>query len=292
MIKKALVWLSILYTIYNLLQKARKINYNKIVFSTAKQLPFVRNKIDKKMNEIKMGMLLELIKNFDQLTHFESLPKKGIESNEIINGLEEQKQLLKIEWTGLSGTIYHNIESLNKLHNKIYKMFKTTNLLHSDVFPLVRKLEAEVIRMTLSMFNGDNDSCGVITSGGTESIFLACLAYRERAYKKGIKNPEIIIPVSAHSAFVKAGKILNMKVIKTKLNKDYIADIDDMEKHINKNTVLLVGSVPNYPYGTIDNIVEISDLAKKNNIKNDKIDNHAILMQELKVNSFKKVMGI
>jgi glutamate/tyrosine decarboxylase-like PLP-dependent enzyme len=31
------------------------------------------------------------------------------------------------------------------------------------------------------MYNGDKDSCGIITAGGTESILLAMLAYREKA---------------------------------------------------------------------------------------------------------------
>ena len=39
-------------------------------------------------------------------------------------------------------------------------------------------MEAEIIRWTLNLYNGDNESCGVVTSGGTESILLAMLAYK------------------------------------------------------------------------------------------------------------------
>lgn len=42
-----------------------------------------------------------------------------------------------------------------------------------------------------------------MTTGGTESIMLAMLAYRNRAYAKGIRDPEILVPVTSHAAFDK-----------------------------------------------------------------------------------------
>lgn len=32
-----------------------------------------------------------------------------------------------------------------------------------------------------------------MTSGGTESIMLACKAYRDRAYSLGIRHPEMFV---------------------------------------------------------------------------------------------------
>ncbi len=54
-----------------------------------------------------------------------------------------------------------------------------TNALHVDEFQSVSKMEVEIIRMVANMYHGDDKSCGMMTSGGTESILLACLAYRE-----------------------------------------------------------------------------------------------------------------
>lgn len=62
-----------------------------------------------------------------------------------------------------------------------------------DVFPDVRKMEAEVVRMVCDMFNGDSETCGTMSSGGTESIMLACRAYRDMAYDKGISRPEMFV---------------------------------------------------------------------------------------------------
>ena len=65
-------------------------------------------------------------------------------------------------------------------------------------------IENELIRWMLDMFNAPKGAVGSTSVGGTESIFLACLAYRERAFQLGIKNPEILVNESIHVAFNKA----------------------------------------------------------------------------------------
>jgi sphinganine-1-phosphate aldolase len=45
--------------------------------------------------------------------------------------------------------------------------------------------------MGCDFFNGNENTCGISTSGGTESILFACLAYRNRGYKMGITDPEM-----------------------------------------------------------------------------------------------------
>ena len=56
-----------------------------------------------------------------------------------------------------------------------------TNPLHPDAFPGLRQMEVEVVRMVCDMFQGDADTCGCMTTGGTESILLACKSYRDMA---------------------------------------------------------------------------------------------------------------
>ena len=52
-------------------------------------------------------------------------------------------------------------------------------------------MEAEIIRWTCNLYNGDRDSCGIVTSGGTESIVLSMLAYREKArVERGVTKPK------------------------------------------------------------------------------------------------------
>ena len=51
-----------------------------------------------------------------------------------------------------------------------------SNPLHPDIFPEVRKMEAEVVRMILDMYNAPPEAAGTTSSGGTESILIACKA--------------------------------------------------------------------------------------------------------------------
>ena len=57
---------------------------------------------------------------------------------------------------------------------------------------LVCDAPAQVVRMTISMMHGDEHCCGSTTSGGTESLLLACKAYRDYARRtRGITDPEM-----------------------------------------------------------------------------------------------------
>ena len=40
-------------------------------------------------------------------------------------------------------------------------------------------MDAEVVRMVVTMYGGDERACGAFTTGGTESILMAMKAYRD-----------------------------------------------------------------------------------------------------------------
>ncbi|XP_037777606.1 sphingosine-1-phosphate lyase-like [Penaeus monodon] len=143
-----------------------------------------------------------------------------------------------------------------------------SNPLHPDVFPGVRKMEAEVVRMCCTMFHGDASSCGVMTTGGTESIIMACKAYRDYAINvKGIKKPEMLVPVSAHAAFDKGAQLLGMRIRHVPLDPETMkVDIAAMRKMINRNTCMLAGSAPQFPHGVMDPIIEIAGLGLRYDI--------------------------
>jgi hypothetical protein len=84
---------------------------------------------------------------------------------------------------------------LQKIITAAYDRYCVSNPLHPDVFPAVRKMEAEIVAMVLKLYNGPDTGCGVVTSGGTESIIMALKTYRDWAKKvKGITEPEMCVP--------------------------------------------------------------------------------------------------
>ncbi|KAL2329656.1 hypothetical protein Fmac_017237 [Flemingia macrophylla] len=146
-------------------------------------------------------------------------------------------------------------------------VFAHTNPLHLDVFKSVARFEAEVVAMTAALLGSKEKSsggqiCGNMTSGGTESILLAVKSSRDyMKSKKGITRPEMIIPESGHSAYDKAAQYFNIKLWRVPVNKNFQADVKAIRRHINKNTILIVGSAPGFPHGIIDPIEELGHLA-------------------------------
>jgi sphinganine-1-phosphate aldolase len=165
----------------------------------------------------------------------------------------------------VSGAVYHGGKELTQLQTEAFGMFTVANPIHPDVFPGVRKMEAEVVAMVLSLFNAPDGAAGVTTSGGTESILMACLSARQKAYQeRGVTEPEMILPDTAHAAFLKAGEYFGIKVrLVACKSPTYKVHIPFVTSLINSNTILLVGSAPNYPHGIIDDISALSKLAVK-----------------------------
>ena len=151
-----------------------------------------------------------------------------------------------------------------------YNMYFSENALNPMAFKSLKRFEHEVVRMSAEIFNGKEHVVGTMSSGGTESILLAVKTYRDRAKAKQsfIRKfkPEMIVPESVHVAFNKAAHYFGVKLIKAKLDKNYRVDIKQVKKLINKNTILLVGSAPSYPFGVVDSIEELGELAEHNNI--------------------------
>ena len=82
---------------------------------------------------------------------------------------------------------------MQKVIVEAFDRYCVSNPLHPDVFPAVRKMEAEIVAMVLKMYNNPSGA-GVTTSGGTESIVMAVKTYRDWARAtKGITEPEMCV---------------------------------------------------------------------------------------------------
>lgn len=239
------------------------------IFKLARKIPSVQKKISSSLEKTSKVIDDSIKKSINSDAYMTVIPEKGLSDDEVLNELKRYRGYGNINWQEgwCSGMIYGQDSKLTSLLAKSYEIFAFSNPLHPEVFPDIRKMEAEIVRMTCNLFNGGPESCGVVTTGGTESIMLACLAYRNWAMEKGIKIPEIIAPITAHAAFDKAAMVFRMKLTHVPVDPvTSAADVNAMRKAINKNTCLLVGSAPQFPHGIIDPIKEISELGVKYNI--------------------------
>ena len=209
----------------------------------------------------------------DEFPTFDRLPERGRDKAEIISDMKALSAREESKWKDgfVSGAVYHGDEDHIDFLNQIYTLNSQSNPLHTDVWPSTTKFEAEVVAMTAKMLNADivaedpdadDEVCGVVSSGGTESILLAMKTYRDWARDmKGISKPEMIVPKTAHAAFDKASQYFNIKMKRIPVDEGFKADGAKTEAAITDNTIVIVGSAPSFPHGTIDPIEQLSELA-------------------------------
>jgi glutamate/tyrosine decarboxylase-like PLP-dependent enzyme len=209
---------------------------------------------------------------------YHSLPAKGRDKDGIIKELSTMAAEENAKWqTGqVSGTFYHAGEEHRAFLNKVFSLFSHENTIQFDMCPSMFKMESEILSMTAKMLNADavkahnpeDNVCGTVTSGGTESIMMAMKTYRDWAREeKGIRAPEIIMPHTAHPAFDKSDQYFGIKMVHVPVAEpDFRVDPAAVEDQINENTVAIVGSAGNYPYGLIDPLNKLSDIARKHDI--------------------------
>lgn len=199
-----------------------------------------------------------------------TIPQKGLSSEYIIDQLTELKTK-DVPWRSgkVLAYVYEPTKETENVCKQAYSMYLTENGLDPTAFPSLLKLETEVVAMAANLLGGDEDTVGSFTSGGTESIMLATKMARDynREHRPEIKEPEMIVPETAHAAFHKAGHYLSVKVVVVPVNeKTFTVEPAVMEAAINENTVMLVGSAPSYAHGVIDPIEALGKIAKARNL--------------------------
>lgn len=151
---------------------------------------------------------------------------------------------------------------VERVQKEAYALFMSENGLGPMAFPSLKRMEDEVAGFGLSLLHAPDEAVGTITAGGTDSITMALKAARDYARKrKGVRGPlNIVLPRSAHPAFDKAAAVMEIEVRRTPL-KAFLADPAAIDAAADAATVMIVGSAPCFPYGLIDPIAALSDLA-------------------------------
>lgn len=195
------------------------------------------------------------------------LPSAGLSRDAVLSGLDALKEH-DVRWReGRAFTLaYYAGDEVSALADEAYRRFSSDNALNTDAFPSLRRIQADVVGIVGEWLEGD-DAAGFMTTGGTESILMAVKAARERGRReKDIGHPNIVLPTSAHAAFEKGGYYFGLETRRIPVQGDWRADVDAMADAIDDNTVLVVGSAPQYPQGVIDPIPDIAALAADRDI--------------------------
>ena len=107
-----------------------------------------------------------------------------------------------------------------------------------------------------------------MTSGGTESLILAVLAYRGYAREtRGVTRPNIVMPVTGHVGLDKAGHLLGVTVRHVSVDPVTMTpSTRDLRRACDRNTLMILASAPQYAHGVMDPVTDIAALGLSLNI--------------------------
>jgi glutamate/tyrosine decarboxylase-like PLP-dependent enzyme len=207
---------------------------------------------------------------YDEYEVHRTMPEEGTARSEVLAMMKEMASRENVVWEDgqCSGTMYCGDHDHYDFLNEAFSNFSYVNTLQRDMCPSATKFEAEIIAMTLDMLGAgalDGKPGGLVTSGGSSSIAHAVLAYREGT--PNVARANMIKPETAHPAFAKAGHLFGVDMKIAPVDPVTLqVDLDWVSANIDANTVALIGSAPNYGYGTVDPISELGALALEHDI--------------------------
>ncbi|MBM3549437.1 MAG: aspartate aminotransferase family protein [Alphaproteobacteria bacterium] len=136
-------------------------------------------------------------------------------------------------------------------------------------FSSLKRMEDEVAAMALDLFHAPEGAVGNMTTGGSESILMAVKAARDFARKQRCDKAHrgnLVLPASAHPAFNKAALLMDLEVRRVPVTKEFLADPAAMAAACDRDTIMIVGSAPCFPYGAIDPIRALGAVAGSKNL--------------------------
>ncbi len=198
-----------------------------------------------------------------------TMPRSGLPREEVLRRLREFGGDDPDFRSGRTWSLVYRLDDDHtRFLEQAHAMYMSENALNPTAFRSLKRMESDVVRMTASLLNGGPRSCGTMTSGGTESCLLAVKTYRDmaRRRKRWLGTPEVVVPRSVHVAFEKAAHYFGVKLVHAPLGPDFRADPAAIRRRLSRRTAAVVASAPCYPFGVVDPIPEIAEVAARRGI--------------------------
>ena len=200
-----------------------------------------------------------------------ALPETGSDWQSLKARLEAAKAE-DVDWRNGRAAVYVHYagDDVLRVAKEAHSLYFSENALGAgSAFPSLRRLEADIVAMTLSLLNAPEEARGNVTSGGSESIFLAVKAARDwaRAERPDARAPTILLAKTAHPAFDKAAHYLGLRTQRVPVDRtSFRADPEAMAAAVDDDTIMVVGSAPAFPHGVVDPIEAIAALALRHDL--------------------------
>ena len=191
-----------------------------------------------------------------------TLPSIGRPADEVMADLTT-KRSDDVRWADgrTFGLVFDGGEDVRAVAEQAARLYLHENALNTLAFPSLGSIQSEICGWTADLLNGSR-AAGFLTSGGTESILCAVLAARDRALaERGVTEPELVLPISAHAAFHKGAHMFGLRTRTVPVTDEWTTDLDAMADAVGPDTALVVASAPQYPQGTVDPVPEVAAMA-------------------------------
>ncbi|MEZ5322726.1 MAG: aminotransferase class V-fold PLP-dependent enzyme [Microthrixaceae bacterium] len=192
-------------------------------------------------------------------------PERGTAGADVLAEITSMRQG-DLDWRdGRAFSLVYHVDDpeLEELLERVAADFIHENALNPFRYRSLLQMETDVIDMACDLFGA---GAGALSSGGTESIFLAVLTAREWAAAQGNNRPTLLCTDTVHPAFAKACHYLGVEMIRLDHGDDGRAIPAGYEEVLDERTALLVASAPCYPYGVVDPVAEIAVIAAENDV--------------------------
>ncbi len=197
------------------------------------------------------------------------IPTHGAPKSDVLARVEAARAN---DWPWRDGKLFAYVfeagPEVEEVGKAAYMAYLTENGLDPTTFPSLLRFENDLVDMARHHLGGDERVVGNFTSGGTESILLAVKTARDwfRAKRPGVR-PRIVVPVTAHAAFHKAGHYLDVEVTMSAVDPvTFKADPASTRALTDDRTALVVASACSYAHGVVDPVREIAALAAERGI--------------------------
>ena len=125
-------------------------------FDLIQNLPFVQSRLDKERKKLEQDVRKSVKHSEHVVEKIYTLPDHGRSTDDILKEMKTYIALEDKKWEDgyISGAVYHGERDHLKCQNEALSMYSLSNPLHPEIWPSLRKYEAEIISMTASFLNG------------------------------------------------------------------------------------------------------------------------------------------
>ena len=133
---------------------------------------------------------------------------------------------------------------------------------------VIKPLEGELVAWILNLFHAGSNGAGVLTSGGSESLFLATAAAFAKFQDTNAAGSscEAVIPETGYPTFEKYSRYLGYSVRRVPVDEAFRADPDAMDAAITDRTFMILGSMSSWAHGACDPIPELAAIARARDV--------------------------